>query len=130
MDCIFSLPLLAFSILTTQSALPVAVVSKKNILKSGMSCRTRANVPKKVYFSRLCRIYALRSFLLNPSNLKYLQWCKGPARYPVRMRKTGTPAYGIRFNGRRIMNSMICRKLNGLYTEDIVGLPNFLTASS
>jgi len=104
-------------------------VRRNIILKTGTSCRSKAMVPNHVYRSFRCLMKAFLSFFVNPSNLKYLQCWNGPARYPVRIRKMGVPATGIRFNGRNIMNSRIWRKENGEYTVDSVGFPSCFTGS-
>lgn len=66
-----------------------------------------------VYCHCLRLTKAFLCFLSKPRSWKYLQCWSGPARYPVRMRKTGTPTYGTKFNGKKMTNSKIWRKENG-----------------
>lgn len=47
----------------------------------------------------------------------------------VKKRNSGVPATGIKFNGRKMMNSKICRIEKGEYTAETVGLPNIFTGS-
>ena len=97
----------------THNADPEAVVRRNNMLKTGISCSSNATVPNHVYLSRLFLINAFLSFFVKPSNLKYLQCCSGPARYPVRIKNIGVPATGIKLRGRKMMNSAICRNEKG-----------------
>ena len=97
----------------THKADPAAVVRRNSMLNTGTSCSSNATVPNHVYLSRLFLINAFLSFFVNSNNLKYLQCCSGPARYPVRIKNIGVPATGIKLRGRKMMNSAICRKEKG-----------------
>ena len=105
--------LLLLSSSAAHNADPAAVVRRNNMLKTGTSCSSNATVPNHVYRSRLFLMNRFLSFFVKSNNLKYLQCCSGPARYPVRKRNIGVPATGIKLRGRKMMNSAICRKEKG-----------------
>ena len=106
------------------NALPPAVVSRNNMLRTGINCSISATVPNHVYIHRRSVTNAFRCLRFIPLSLKYRQCCSGPARYPVMNKNSGTPIHGTRFSGNKTINSTICLILNGPYTADRIGFPN------